>query len=455
MRYMFGTLIVLLLISPLLVYGQGSQNIKNRAMLIDYGDRFYADSYVVPNPGSKDSAVIAVFFRMANDFLSFTKVSKTSEVRGNYSADMAVSIELRDTLGVIRQRVQWRDVAFTNTYEETNSKTDFHFGWQRLVVGPGTYVLTLEILAQKESNQKKIKLPPVSFTPKRPTRQLTPPVFGEPLEKDGKELIRLFVFSNNLPFGSNDARALVLVADTVETEYDYRIKQLPWDQRDIRWWRVNDVDGRVTSVRDHFPRVSPASSSDAAYLEMLEQPVPERPIASVSVPIPLASMVPGKYTLQLIRKNSRDTIDMRFQIVWEMMPFSLRTIDYAIESMRYICTDDQIDSLSGGSDAENREALMNWWRRQDQTATTTYNERMAEYFRRVDNAYFAFGTLSESDGARSDRGKVFILYGQPTEIKKSLTADASREIWRYAAGIKQTFTFEVKENGRYKLIDVK
>lgn len=447
-------LILLVLLFPSLVMGQGQQTIKNRTMLIDYGDRFYADAYVVPIE-SPDSAAIAVFFRMANDFLTFTKVLNTGEVRGNYSADMVVSIELRDTLGVIRQRVRWKDQAFTNTFEQTNSKVDFHYGWQRLVVGPGTYVITLEILSQKESNQKKIKLPPVSFTPRRPTRQLTPPVFGEPVVVNGKEMVRLFVYSNNLPFGPSDARALILLGDSVETTYDYIIRQMPWDPRDIRWWRVGDVTGEVRSERDRFPRVASASSSDAAYLEMVEQSVPKRPIASIDVDIPLGSMVPGKYTLELVRKGSTDTISMRFQIVWEMMPFSLRTIDYAIESMRYICKDETIDSLSAGSAAENREALMNWWRAQDPTQATTFNERMAEYFRRVDNAFFAFSTIAEPDGAQSDRGKVYVLYGQPTDIKKILLNSKSQEIWRYDTGIKQTFTFEVNDRGFYKLVDVK
>ncbi len=454
MRYLNLSLLLFLTIVPHLVYGQGQQTIKNRTMLIDYGDRFYADAYVVPTD-SKDSATIAVFFRMANDFLSFTKVTDADELEGNYSAPMSVSIELRDSLGVIRQRVSWKDEAFTNTFDETNSKTHFHYGWQTLAIGPGTYIVSLEILSQKESNKKRLKLPPVSYTPKRPTRQLAPPVFGQPVDVDGREHIRLFVFSNNLPFGSNEARAIVLVADSVETMYDFRITQMPWDPRDIRWWKVSEVVGEVQSKRNRFPRISSVSSSDGAYLEMTSHSIPARPIATVEVDIPLTTLVPGKYVLQLIRKNTTDTSAMKFQIVWEMMPFSLRTVDYAIESMRYICNDDQIDSLSAGNSSENREAVMSWWRRQDPTAATTYNERMAEYFRRVDNAFFAFSSISEPDGAQSDRGKIYILYGQPADIKKDLTANTSKEIWRYESGVKQTFTFEITDRGWYKLIDVK
>lgn len=439
---------------PISMIAQTQQTIKNRTMLIDYGDRFYADAYVVPLEG-KDSATLVVFFRMANDFLLFTKVTRASEIGGNYRADMNVSIELRDTLGVIRQRIKWKDVAYTNTYDETSNKNESRYGWQRMVIGPGTYVATLEILAQKESAQKKLKLQPVSFTPKRPTRQLTPPVFGEPMIVNGKDMTRLFVFNNNLPFGPSDGRALFLVSDTVPTNYDYTITQLPWEARDIRWWRVDSVQGQVRSERNRFPRISSASSTHGAFLEMVTQPVPDKPIATVEITIPLVAMVPGRYQLQLSRNGSTDTISMRFQIVWEMMPFSLRTVDYAIESMRYICTDEEIDLLSSGSATENREALMAYWRQRDPTPATVVNERLSEYFRRVDNSFFAFSTIAEPDGAQSDRGKVYILYGQPTDIKKNLTSTKSQEVWVYTTGIKQTFTFELNDRGQYKLVNVK
>jgi len=180
-----------------------------------------------------------------------------------------------------------------------------------------------------------------------------------------------------------------------------------------------------------------------------------RPIATVQIDIPMSAMVPGRYQLKLVGNNSPDTITMRFQIVWEMMPFSLRTVDYAVEAMRYICTDEQIDSLTAGSTTNNREALMAWWRKQDPTPATAFNERMAEYFKRVDNAFFAFSTIAEPDGAMSDRGKVYVLYGQPADIKKTLLSDKSVEQWTYTSGIKQTFLFALTERGAYALTDVK
>jgi GWxTD domain-containing protein len=263
------------------------------------------------------------------------------------------------------------------------------------------------------------------------------------------------VFNSNLPFGPDKAQALLLVADSTETRYTYRIHQLPWDNKEIRWWRVSDIEGRVQSQRDRFPRISAASSNEAAFLEMSDRAAPRRPIASVEIPIPMATLVPGRYQIDLVKAGTRDTIAVKFQIVWEMMPFSLRTLDYAIESMQFICSEETLDSLTDGDAAQNRQALMEWWRRQDQTATTVYNERMAEYYRRVDNAYFAFSTINEPDGSRTERGKVYVLYGQPSSITKDLKAASPREVWKYTNVPKQTFTFEVNDRGVYRLVDVK
>jgi GWxTD domain-containing protein len=211
----------------------------------------------------------------------------------------------------------------------------------------------------------------------------------------------------------------------------------------------------VRSERDRFPQLASASTTDAAYLEMVERKVPERAIATCEIPIPLVTLVPGRYELTMVARGSTDTIAMRFQIVWEMMPFSLRTLDYAINALEYICTEGQIDSLSDGSPAENREHLMSWWRAQDPTPATTVNERMNEYYRRVDNAYFGFSSIAEPDGARTDRGKVYILYGPPATVEKDLKGKAPREIWTYTAGIKKTFVFEANDSGRLKLVDVR
>lgn len=427
------------------------KSIVDKTIFLDYGDRFYADAYVVPT-SDPDTAQVVVMFRMANDFLTFTQVTDRSDVGGNYKADMAVGTEVRDTLGVIRQRLRWAGVAYTNVFDETHNKNLFHYGWFTFNIGSGTYDLTLEILARKESNQKQITIRGVSFTPKRPLRQLAPPLFVEPEYREDIELLKPYVFTGNIPFGSKDARALILLSDSIPEDYTFTIKQRAWEGRDIRWWLVSDIIGTTTSSKTRFPRLSALATTNAPYLEIHEEADLKLPVALVEIPVPLTALVPGNYEITLVRDGTTDTIRISFRIVWELMPLSLRNIDYAISMMRYIVTEDILDSLEEGSDAERRERLMGWWRMQDPTETTTYNERMAEYFKRLDQAFFAFSTIQEPDGAQTERGKIYVLYGPPTDISKNLKADGEAvEIWKYSNMVAKIFTFLIDDRGMYRL----
>ncbi|RPI68929.1 MAG: hypothetical protein EHM43_03415, partial [Ignavibacteriae bacterium] len=289
-----------------------------------------------------DTARIAVFFRMANDFLTFTKVSDPNDVRGNYRADMVVGIEVRDTLGVIRKRVRWEGVAYCNEFGQTNSKGDFHFGWQAIAVGAGSYSVTFEILNQRDGEQKKITIPQVSFMPRKAMRLLTAPMFVEPVSKGGKELLRPYVFSSNLMFGSRDARALVLISDNQPTDYDYIIEQRPWEARDIRWWRVSDIRGTVRSSTTRFPQMALSATTDAPYLEIVEDEGNKRPLATMEIPVPVTALVPGTYDIKLIRTGTHDTITSSFKVLWEMMPLSLRNLDYAMRSMLHLLNEEQL-----------------------------------------------------------------------------------------------------------------
>ena len=368
---------------------------------------------------------------------------------------MKVGIEVRDTIGVIRERILWEGTAYTNTFEETNNKNKFHYGWSVFKIGGGSYNISLEIMEQKESAQKRIRLATVSFKPSKKRQQLTAPIFGEPIASQGRDILELYVFSGNVSFGKQDARALVLLPDTDETMYEYIIQQEPYNSRDIRWWQVSDVRGTAYSSPTRFPRISELATTAEPYLEIKEEPDNEIPIALLEIDVPVTSMVPGNYSLKLIREGASDTLNMPFRIVWEMMPLSLRNIDYAMALMKFILTEDQIDSLDEGNNAERRTRLMNWWRGEDPTPTTTFNERMAEYFRRIDQAFFAFGTIQEPDGADTERGKVYTLYGPPSEIKKDLPLDGEPlEIWIYRNRVNRVITFGIDDSGVYRLRNV-
>lgn len=430
------------------------KSILDKTIFADYGDRFFADAFVVPG-NNPDSANVVVFFRLSNDFLTFVKNTDRSDVGGNYKAPVVISIEVRDTLGVIRRRIRWENTAYTNTFEETNSKNTFHYGWQQIEIAAGSYSISLEIIEKKENPQKKIKLNDVSFKPRTMVRLLTQPMFAQSVISKGRDLYRPFVLSGDVSFGSKDAVAFVLLADSTPTKYHFVVRQLPYDGRTIRWWEVSDVQGTVVSSTSRMLHLSEYATTTDPYVEVVDVKDKATSVALAEIPIPVTAMVPGQYVIELVADGTVDTLRSAFRIIWEMMPLSLRNLDYAIGALKYIATKEELSSLDSGSDADRRSRLMQWWRKQDPTPTTTYNERLAEYYKRFDQAYYAFSTIQEQDGAHSERGKIYVLFGPPTSINKKLDPNNQpQEIWTYSNSVAKTFTFGIDDRGIYKLKEV-
>jgi GWxTD domain-containing protein len=162
----------------------------------------------------------------------------------------------------------------------------------------------------------------------------------------------------------------------------------------------------------------------------------------------------GRYTLRLqFDAGDTATVMSNFAVRWIDMPQSLRDLDFASSAMKYITTDEEYDHLTSGRRAKRIAAFDAFWKKLDPTPETAYNERLAEYFRRVDYASQNFKTLKEENGVFTDRGKIYILYGKPTATERLLSpSNAPREVWQYPS-LKKLFTFEdTSRQGNYKLI---
>lgn len=434
-------------LSPL--HGQSIGRLP-RAQASDPAERLYVDAVVVPRQGA-DSADLFVSFRVAHDVLSFTRVTDANNNAGNFWAEFTLSVEVRDSIGVIRSRTRFKDTAYVNTYEESIDRAGMHRGSCRVGIAPGRYRVMLETLSQRDANKRSIALPTVFFTPAaEPLR--APGFIGTERKEKSFWSIEPLVFNRNIPFGSKPCVAVFMTSDSAGVQYDYTMRQLPYGPKDIRWWVDADYSGSVRSRADVTLRGQLEPNASARILLTSES---SGAYGVVMVPIDAPQLVPGNYIIRLVRRGGRDTVELPFQVQWELMPQSLRTLSYALESLVYVCPQEQLDSLADGSDAQNRERLMAWWRRSDPTQETAYNERLAEYYTRVDHASVAFTSANEPDGVFTDRGKVFILFGRPSKIEKKLSRlGASMETWIYRSGVRKTYEFEISNDGVFKLTTI-
>jgi GWxTD domain-containing protein len=100
---------------------------------------------------------------------------------------------------------------------------------------------------------------------------------------------------------------------------------------------------------------------------------------------------------------------------------------------KYVASSADIEKYSKIMTTEGkREFLFNFWKDKDNDISTNENEFYKEYMKRVSLSNQRYGSLSRV-GWKSDRGRVFIIYGEPSEIERYPNQVDTKpyEIWYY------------------------
>jgi GWxTD domain-containing protein len=175
----------------------------------------------------------------------------------------------------------------------------------------------------------------------------------------------------------------------------------------------------------------------------------------VYIPIPTERLETGTYqmTLTITQGPLKSTKNISFNIIWPLKPHSLSDFKLAVDALRHIATEEELDSMKVFSSSKSMNAFRAFWKKRSPDTTRAFNPAMAEYYRRTDESIKRFSSENESDGYRTDRGRIFILYGSPSITNRLLKPNsAPTEIWTYEK-LKQRFTFtDQRKTGNYILM---
>ena len=129
------------------------------------------------------------------------------------------------------------------------------------------------------------------------------------------------------------------------------------------------------------------------------------------------------------------------------------------QDVRWIITDEERASFKRlRSDEEREQFIQQFWLRRDPTPGTFLNEFKQEHYRRMlyANEHFA---AANTPGWRTDRGRIYIVYGQPNEVTTTDKDGEPTERWlyRYIFGIGQEVEIKFADRCRcgdfYQLAD--
>src|SRR6202161_3652979 len=119
------------------------------------------------------------------------------------------------------------------------------------------------------------------------------------------------------------------------------------------------------------------------------------------------------------------------------------------EDVVWIISDEERAAFKQLSNDEERDNFIEaFWQRRDPTPDTEENEYKEEHYQRIAyaNEHFAAGV----PGWRTDRGRIYIVYGKPDEIDSHPSGGAYERPMEEGGGETSTFPFE---DWRYRYIE--
>ena len=145
--------------------------------------------------------------------------------------------------------------------------------------------------------------------------------------------------------------------------------------------------------------------------------------------------------------------DFKLNCKWINKPRSLRDPEIAINALKFIEKDSVINSLLDVDKEDYQTELDLYWKKIDPTPLTEFNPLMQEYYQRIDYASKNFTTIAGTNGADTDRGKIYIKFGKPSEIDR-LSDDHGYiiETWTYNNSQRKFVFIDKKGTGDFSLI---
>ncbi|MCH8327749.1 MAG: GWxTD domain-containing protein [Candidatus Marinimicrobia bacterium] len=172
------------------------------------------------------------------------------------------------------------------------------------------------------------------------------------------------------------------------------------------------------------------------------------------IPFATEDLVDRKYTLEAQLESGGLSVEgsLALSVKWAGFSTHIMDIESAVEQARYVANRKQMKAMRELKGDMKREAFLEFWKSLDPTPGTPHNELMDEYYGRV--AFSNKNYETYENGWRSDRGKVYIIYGPPDEIISNPSFGNRRPttVWHYYTK-KWRFVFvDVNMFGDYQLV---
>lgn len=417
------------------------------------GIPLYYEAAALFTPDTSE-VIVTVHFRVPRDFFIFVR-NEGASPDSAFKATGEIVVELLDEQSATVAR-DLRYLRLYNPRQLSGAPGESEIvGRSTFTVRPGTYRLAF-VIEDKQSGRNfadRSRLIAASGLALGAMNASKPILVAAERVADSTraEDVPVLNFGGDVVFGGRAAAAMLQVfrpdsADDFAVEWSLKNKAPLYgiDSTELTGTAFTSVPGRLV----------PFGTGDSTAFRIEQS---ERGWYVIFLPLPLEKLFEGRCDVHISLRSGptrRDVTDS-FRIVWPGKPGSLIDIDLAIDALQHIASDQQMDAMRSLSLSRRTSAFRSFWQAMDPDSSSAYNEKFAEYYRRVDVAMERFRGPKDFEGYRTDQGRIYILYGAPSDSRRVFSpTSAPEEIWTYNA-LRQRFVFVDKfRTGVFILTDV-
>lgn len=378
-----------------------------------------------------DSGVVCYLsYRIAYNNLVFVKNGK------GFNAGVTLNFDIKRNDKIIERKTSSQSIIISS-YDSTNSDKDFLQGFISFPCNLRKYVVNSYLTISNSDRNFELDsiLVDASTIIKK---NVFPPIIVEKNESscDSHYLFELVNYHNTIPFSLNDYQVIIPIKDTTVKQISVRIEQA---KKEIINQNITNNINNDLVIKECNSRIVVDTSGHSSKIKYFI-------LSGFSTKL---NENPAKI---FIDANGKALTDFEFSVIWNDKPRVLYNPELAIQLLSVIENDEKVDTLLSGDKKDYYKVLTDYWNSKKGNKSIAFNELEYEFYKRADYAAAHFGSLNNKNGAKTDRGKTYIQYGKPDEVKREYTeSNYVTEVWIYNR-LSKEFVFTDKTGlGNYTL----
>jgi GWxTD domain-containing protein len=351
------------------------------------------------------------------------KQLKFSQEGRTYEAKLFLNLTIKDKLGNLVENQMWNRRSKVSRWEET--QIDYMIlDEAEVILKPGDYLLNLSVtdldsesfgeatleLKVRGFGEKNLQLSDVELA-----FQIEPDTSASRFTKSGRRILPnpSGVFTQHMKMVYFYAELYNLIVSPASNP-DYLLS-----------FTVLDSTGKM--VKDFGSQAHPKPGNSAVVLSGIN----------------ISTLPRGRYVLRVGAEDKeteqKTFVTKNFAILGEeterqVSPESLEEVERFKQDVAYIITSRELNMFDQLTWEGKKRFIEEFWKKRDPTPDTPINEFKIEHTRRINYANFHFSRTKEAnDGWQTDMGRVYILYGEPSETERHPLSqeEKSWEQWNY------------------------